>query len=186
MKAVISQERERERAERERRRVVGKAGGGGSGGSGGSGRGGRGGREDVDAMDVDPMEEGENADGEEVPTCNVSPRCSPFPSSRSRLHAPDTSIEAPPSIWPPKHYCDITGLEVRTAPRLFIISLRPHVYRLHTRIHPLVSDSTTRAYTISLKASYVTHFSPHSPVAHTLPRARAPQKTIYQLEESAQ
>lgn len=22
-----------------------------------------------------------------------------------------TSIEAPPSVWPQKHYCDITGLE---------------------------------------------------------------------------
>ncbi|KAF8701377.1 hypothetical protein AX14_008858 [Amanita brunnescens Koide BX004] len=22
-----------------------------------------------------------------------------------------TSIEAPPSVWPPQHYCDITGLE---------------------------------------------------------------------------
>ena len=27
----------------------------------------------------------------------------------------DTSIEAPPSLLPPRHYCDITGLEVRVA-----------------------------------------------------------------------
>ncbi len=28
------------------------------------------------------------------------------------MHA-DSSIEAPPSIMPPQHYCDITGLEAR-------------------------------------------------------------------------
>ena len=28
------------------------------------------------------------------------------------LFLADTSIEAPPSLLPPRHYCDITGLEV--------------------------------------------------------------------------
>jgi len=87
MKAIISQERERERAERERRRVLGKSG---SGGGGGGGEGGGG--EDAEAMNVEPVD-GVSLDAlaEEVPTY--------------------TSIEAPLSIWPPKHYCDITGLE---------------------------------------------------------------------------
>ena len=34
----------------------------------------------------------------------------------------DTSIEAPPSVWPQKHYCDITGLEVGPMP-LFAFSI---------------------------------------------------------------
>ncbi|KAJ7248230.1 hypothetical protein B0H12DRAFT_1123693, partial [Mycena haematopus] len=63
LKAVLTQEREREKAERERRRL-----------------------ERIESgMDVD----GEQA--EEFPTY--------------------TSIEAPPSLLPPRHYCDITGLE---------------------------------------------------------------------------
>ncbi|KAJ7318166.1 hypothetical protein DFH08DRAFT_892895 [Mycena albidolilacea] len=62
LKAVLTQEREREKAERERRRLERIEGG----------------------MDVDGEEE-------EIPTY--------------------TSIEAPPSLLPPRHYCDITGLE---------------------------------------------------------------------------
>ncbi|KAG5635329.1 hypothetical protein H0H81_011703 [Sphagnurus paluster] len=65
LKSVLSQERERERAEREKRRQEKLEG---------------------TAMDVD----GDEAD-EEIPSY--------------------TSIEAPPSLMPPKHYCDITGLE---------------------------------------------------------------------------
>ena len=35
----------------------------------------------------------------------------------------DTSIEAPPSVWPQKHYCGITGLEVGPVPHpAFLIS----------------------------------------------------------------
>ncbi|KAJ7061989.1 hypothetical protein C8F01DRAFT_1024107 [Mycena amicta] len=67
VKAVLTQERERERAERERRR-----------------------QERIDSgMDVD----GEPAAGDE----------DDFPTY--------TSIEAPPSLLPQRHYCDITGLE---------------------------------------------------------------------------
>ncbi|KAG6848614.1 hypothetical protein H0H93_015494 [Arthromyces matolae] len=62
---VFSQERERDRLDREKRRL---------------------GRLEANAMDVD----GEVAD-EDLPSY--------------------TSIEAPPSLLPPKHYCDITGLE---------------------------------------------------------------------------
>ncbi|KAJ7083630.1 hypothetical protein B0H15DRAFT_850205 [Mycena belliarum] len=65
LKAVLTQERERERAERERRRVERLENG----------------------MDVD----GEPPIEEEIPTY--------------------TSIEAPPSLMPQRHYCDITGLE---------------------------------------------------------------------------
>ncbi|KAJ7242957.1 hypothetical protein C8J57DRAFT_1366599 [Mycena rebaudengoi] len=67
LKAVLTQERERERAEREKRRLE-KI-------------------ENEDGMDVD----GEPAIEEEIPTY--------------------TSIEAPPSLLPQRHYCDITGLE---------------------------------------------------------------------------
>jgi len=63
LKAVLTQEREREKAERERRRL-----------------------EKIESgMDVDGEQE------EEIPTY--------------------TSIEAPPSLMPQRHYCDITGLE---------------------------------------------------------------------------
>ncbi|KAG5353015.1 hypothetical protein C0989_011165 [Termitomyces sp. Mn162] len=62
VKNVLSQERERDRLEREKRRQE---------------------KLDGDAMDVDAEED--------------------MPSY--------TSIEAPPSLLPHKHYCDITGLE---------------------------------------------------------------------------
>ena len=122
MKAIISQERERERAERERRRVLGKSGGGGEGG-------------DAEAMDVEPTD-GVSLDAlaEEVPTCNVDP----FPVPQLTLtRTLDTSIEAPPSIWPPKHYCDITGLEVRTPPLLFLSTTHPRTSTgsIHRPIH---------------------------------------------------
>ncbi|KAJ6617538.1 hypothetical protein B0H10DRAFT_1305969 [Mycena sp. CBHHK59/15] len=65
LKAVLTQERERERVEREKRRLEKLENG----------------------MDVD----GEPSIEEEIPTY--------------------TSIEAPPSLLPQRHYCDITGLE---------------------------------------------------------------------------
>ncbi|KAG6864032.1 hypothetical protein C0991_000938 [Blastosporella zonata] len=65
VKNVLSQERERDRVDRERQRLE---------------------KLENDAMDVD----GEAAE-EEMPSY--------------------TSIEAPPSLLPHKHYCDITGLE---------------------------------------------------------------------------
>ncbi|KAJ7026100.1 hypothetical protein C8F04DRAFT_120698 [Mycena alexandri] len=66
LKAVLAQERERERAEREKRRL-------------------------------DKMESGMDVDGE--------------PSIEEEEILTYTSIEAPPSLLPQKHYCDITGLE---------------------------------------------------------------------------
>ncbi|KAJ6535951.1 hypothetical protein DFH09DRAFT_992606 [Mycena vulgaris] len=65
LKAVLTQERERERAERERRRL--------------------------DRIESGMEVDGEPSIEEEVPTY--------------------TSIEAPPSLLPQRHYCDITGLE---------------------------------------------------------------------------
>lgn len=66
LKAVLTQERERERVEREKKRAE---------------------KQDGTAMDVD----GDTGVEEEIPTY--------------------LSIEAPPSLLPQKHYCDITGLE---------------------------------------------------------------------------
>lgn len=60
-------------------------------------------------MDVDGAPALVQAEVEEdVPTCKII---------RFLLHAgmtlaADTSIEAPPSLLPPRHYCDITGLDV--------------------------------------------------------------------------
>jgi INO80 complex subunit C len=158
MKAIISQERERERAERERRRVLGKSG---SGGGGGGGEGGGG--EDAEAMNVEPVD-GVSLDAlaEEVPTCNVYP----FPAPQLTLtRAPDTSIEAPLSIWPPKHYCDITGLEVRSRP--FSSSLPTH-----TRPQAPYTDPSTglRFHDKSIYdvvKGLVSHFLPPSPLADT-------------------
>ncbi|KAK2463944.1 hypothetical protein APHAL10511_003995 [Amanita phalloides] len=146
LKAIISQEREREKADRELRRlfrqgkvdaqtpptapntfkttttaVVEKRQQGG------------------DAMDVDagakvvvkseaaigaPRQAGVVEDGaEEIPTY--------------------TSIEAPPSIWPPKHYCDITGLEAPyTDPAT---GLRFHDKSIYELIKGL-STSTAKEY----------------------------------------
>lgn len=152
MKAIISQERERERAERERRRVLGKSGGGGEGG-------------DAEAMDVEPTD-GVSLDAlaEEVPTCNVDP----FPVPQLTLtRTLDTSIEAPPSIWPPKHYCDITGLEVRPRP-FSSSSLRP----THARRQAPYTDPSTglRFHDKSIYdvvKGLVSHFLAPSPLAHT-------------------
>ncbi|KAJ7198842.1 hypothetical protein GGX14DRAFT_573281 [Mycena pura] len=81
VKAVLTQERERERVERERRRL-----------------------ERIESgMEVD----GEPSVEEDFPTCEY------LSIARSQLLTArvDTSIEAPPSLLPQRHYCDITGLE---------------------------------------------------------------------------
>ncbi|KAJ7703799.1 hypothetical protein B0H16DRAFT_1347038, partial [Mycena metata] len=67
LKAVLTQERERERAEREKRRL-------------------------------EKIENGMDVDGE--PSIEEEEEVLTY-----------TSIEAPPSLLPQKHYCDITGLE---------------------------------------------------------------------------
>jgi INO80 complex subunit C len=66
-------------------------------------------------MDVDGDGDGNMKQdvNEEIPTC----LCWTTPTIWGlRAYPPtfyaDTSIEAPPSVWPQKHYCDITGLEV--------------------------------------------------------------------------
>ncbi|EKM77540.1 hypothetical protein AGABI1DRAFT_115119 [Agaricus bisporus var. burnettii JB137-S8] len=78
LKTVLGQEREREKAERERRRQVKSEAGE---------------QAPQDTMNVDGETNRAKAveEDEETPTY--------------------TSIEAPPSIWPQKRYCDITGLE---------------------------------------------------------------------------
>ncbi|CAK5274280.1 unnamed protein product [Mycena citricolor] len=68
LKAVLTQERERERAEREKRR--------------------------------ERLESNMDVDGKL------------WRMKRSFRHVGNTSIEAPPSLLPQQHYCDITGLEV--------------------------------------------------------------------------
>jgi hypothetical protein len=63
-------------------------------------------------MEVDGAANGETPkveDEEEVPTCML---LAGMNSVNVLSFALDTSIEAPPSILPPKRYCDITGLEV--------------------------------------------------------------------------
>jgi len=50
---------------------------------------------------------------EEIPTCSTCFVCAPV---LPFTFCTDTSIEAPPSVWPQKHYCDITGLEVGSGP----------------------------------------------------------------------
>lgn len=96
-KTVLGQEREREKAERERRRQVKSEAGE---------------QAPQDTMNVDGETNRVKAveEDEETPTCmfrNILIRCGiiVYPIT-------DTSIEAPPSIWPQKRYCDITGLEV--------------------------------------------------------------------------
>ena len=103
VKTMLGQERERERQERERRRLQ---------------------REQ--AMDVDgeggagPPDPDALAD-EDLPSCTSSPvlvlvrrpHC-----VRLMCGLSDLSIEAPPSVLPQKHYCDITGLEARPVPPL--------------------------------------------------------------------
>ncbi|KAF8344940.1 hypothetical protein F5887DRAFT_968625 [Amanita rubescens] len=140
MKAIISQEREREKAERERRRLL-KAGGSqpspptratpaemGVNDAGAM---------DVDAaesevvvkseMDVDALKQ-----EDEVPTY--------------------TSIDAPPSVWPPQHYCDITGLEAPyTDPGT---GLRFHDKSIYQLIKGL-STSTAKDYLVARGVSMV-------------------------------
>jgi len=116
MKAIISQEREREKAERERRRLLkaetttmttttpAEIGANGAQNAEG-GENSLAQAQDPSAMDVDP----EVAVKSEMDVMNalkqqtVEDEIEEVPTY--------TSIDAPPSIWPPKHYCDITGLE---------------------------------------------------------------------------
>lgn len=97
----MSQEREREKAERERRRerraeLLEE-------------------KEKGDKMDVDGDEgvvaPDADEEEEEIPTCTRLPFYL-YNSRYSFFSIADSSIEAPLSIWPQKHYCDITGLEV--------------------------------------------------------------------------
>ena len=55
-----------------------------------------------------------DVDGEEEESVTCS--CTTFSEGDLSLTVDlDTSIEAPPSFLPQRHYCDITGLEVRAA-----------------------------------------------------------------------
>jgi INO80 complex subunit C len=84
LKAVLGQERERERLEREKRRA-----------------------EREEAMEVD----GAVVAGDDVPSCEWA--CRNFANGLAEHYGLDLSIEAPPSVLPQRRYCDITGLEVR-------------------------------------------------------------------------
>ncbi|PAV17007.1 ino eighty subunit 6 [Pyrrhoderma noxium] len=102
LKAVLTQERERERAERERRRIE---------------------REEALKTVGDGTvnsEEQQDAQGEKVDRMDVDEAADNIvlTSSPAKLHLIQdedlptyASIEAPPSFLPQKHYCDITGLE---------------------------------------------------------------------------
>lgn len=116
LKTVLTQERERERAERERRRQEKEE------------------QERIadDAMDVDIAD---NPNKEKNSGSSVS-----------RLVVLDediptyTSIEAPPSLLPPRHYCDITGLEAPyTDPRTGLRYHDKSVYELIKGLSPSVA-----------------------------------------------
>nr|VWO97800.1 Non-canonical non-ribosomal peptide synthetase FUB8 (EC (Fusaric acid biosynthesis protein 8) [Ganoderma boninense] len=87
LKAVLTQEREREKNEREKRRV-----------------------EKEESMDVDGHSPPEDPLEDDLPTCEQFPTLH-FPASNPPPAAVDASIEAPPSVLPQRRYCDITGLE---------------------------------------------------------------------------
>jgi hypothetical protein len=88
LKNVLAQEREREKQEREKRRL-----------------------EKEQEMNVDSVPSTPAYTGfeEDTPTCASYVD---FVSLIIIIILSDTSIEAPPSLLPPKKYCDITGLEV--------------------------------------------------------------------------
>lgn len=85
LKAIIGQERERERVERDARRLA---------------------KEEL--MKMNPTAASEIPD--EVPSCMF---CTLNKAKFLSRIAIDTTIEAPPSVLPHRHLCDITGLEVR-------------------------------------------------------------------------
>lgn len=89
MKAVLGQERERERLEREKRRA-----------------------EREEAMDVDGTAAVGAVVEDDMPSCRWSDHSSCQLELADRRGS-DLSIEAPPSVLPQRRYCDITGLEVR-------------------------------------------------------------------------
>ncbi|RXW23550.1 hypothetical protein EST38_g2311 [Candolleomyces aberdarensis] len=87
LKTVLGQEREKDRLKREalRKSKAEKAA--------------------MGMMDVDADDE------EEEPNCTISPIHQAQAGTNPGPFGSDSSIEAPPSVWPPRHYCDITGLE---------------------------------------------------------------------------
>ena len=92
LKAVLTQEREREKNERERRRLEREE---------------REGNEESMAVDGQPS--ADTLLEEDLPTCQfIDAHC----SINSLTWYIDASIEAPPSVLPQRRYCDITGLEV--------------------------------------------------------------------------
>lgn len=87
LKTVLGQERERERTEREARRLE---------------------REEL--LKTDPSAVADIP--EDAPTCIYRLLLAWFFVPSLTGFAADTTIEAPPSVIPHKHLCDITGLEV--------------------------------------------------------------------------
>ncbi|KAI6044585.1 hypothetical protein EDC04DRAFT_2889653 [Pisolithus marmoratus] len=142
LKTVLTQERERERAERDRRRQEKEE------------------QERMadDAMDVDttdnPNKEKNSVSSssrsaaldEDVPTCeytvtrNLSRIFVGADIRNGSVLLADTSIEAPPSLLPPRHYCDITGLEAPyTDPRTGLRYHDKSVYELIKGLSPSVA-----------------------------------------------
>lgn len=115
LKTVLTQERERERAERERKRQEREEQGHAA----------------DDAMDVD-----NNADknGNGV-------RVGGFSQVETEEDVPTyTSIEAPPSLLPPRHCCDITGLEAPyTDPKTGLRYHDKSVYELIKGLSPSIA-----------------------------------------------
>ncbi|KAF8634837.1 hypothetical protein AX17_004087 [Amanita inopinata Kibby_2008] len=66
----------------------------------------------VDTMDVDVAAAGTDAATAETDTMKAPSKPVDAGPVEDEEEVPTyTSIEAPPSVWPQKHYCDITGLE---------------------------------------------------------------------------
>ncbi|KAG6810839.1 hypothetical protein H0H92_010103, partial [Tricholoma furcatifolium] len=119
LKNVLSQERERDRADREKRRLE---------------------KLESDAMDVDG-----DIPEEDTPSY--------------------TSIEAPPSLLPHKHYCDITGLEAPyTDPAT---GLRYHDKNVYDVVKSLSASSAKEYLSASLNYHYL-EVVPHAEPMHSL------------------
>ncbi|KAH7890302.1 YL1 nuclear protein C-terminal domain-containing protein [Phlebopus sp. FC_14] len=129
LKTVLGQERERERLERERRRGEREwvAGIGGVVSAGASVRG--------DAMDVDAVD----ANAPPPPSPSQQPAVKPHTVLEEDVPT-YTSIEAPPSLLPQRHYCDITGLEAPyTDPRTGLRYHDKSVYEIIKGLSPSVA-----------------------------------------------
>ncbi|KAF5349030.1 hypothetical protein D9758_012728 [Tetrapyrgos nigripes] len=141
LKNVLGQERERERIDRERKRErerekqmkleAGTSKEGSESGAAGTSAS-VDGKKDSDAMDVDVDSTAPGAIGSNANEDDVEEDIPTY-----------ISIEAPPSLLPQKHYCDITGLEAPyTDPHTGLRYHDRHVYALIKSM----STSTAKEY----------------------------------------